>query len=299
MSQMKQTRHQQLPSQRDPSRNLSRVLPHAMLAGVVFASLLAGGCAASRSAALERAQANFQQAQQNPNITNYAPVALQEAQSSLQRAERVWKEDEDRKEVGHLTYLVERRIEIARATADKKMAEAKLARLGETREQILLNARTRDAQHAQSEAEQAKAQARQLAQELADLKAKQTERGLVLTLGDVLFAYNQAELKPGALQNLYQLVTFLRENPERQVIIEGHTDSHGSDDYNQDLSRRRAEAVRSFLLKNGIPPQRITARGYGEAYPVAPNGNEAGRQQNRRVEVVILKAGERAAQRMR
>ena len=282
----------------------SQMLP--ILAGVFFISLLNSGCAAGRHAGLERAQANFRQAQQNSNITTHAPVALREAHNSLQRAEREWTDDEDQKEADHLTYLVERRIEIAQATADKKLAEAELARLSDAREQILLEARTREAEQAQyqaavraREAEQARDQARQLAQELAELKAKQTERGLVLTLGDVLFAYDQADLKPGAMQNLYQLVTFLRDNPERHVIIEGHTDNHGSQQYNQDLSRQRAEAVRSFLLQNDIPPQRITARGYGEAYPVAPNSTASGRQQNRRVEVVILKAGELAAERMR
>jgi outer membrane protein OmpA-like peptidoglycan-associated protein len=129
----------------------------------------------------------------------------------------------------------------------------------------------------------------QLEQELAALKAqaRETERGPVLTLGDVLFEFNRADLKSGAMQKLYPLVAFLQENPTRSVVIEGHTDNIGSDSYNFELSQRRAEAVRAFLLQNGIRAERITAQGRGESYPVAANDTEAGRQQNRRVEIVI------------
>jgi outer membrane protein OmpA-like peptidoglycan-associated protein len=129
----------------------------------------------------------------------------------------------------------------------------------------------------------------QLEQELAALKAqaRETERGPVLTLGDVLFEFNRADLKSGAMQKLYPLVAFLQENPTRSVVIEGHTDNIGSDSYNFELSQRRAEAVRAFLLQNGIRAERITAQGRGESYPVAANDTEAGRQQNRRVGIVI------------
>jgi outer membrane protein OmpA-like peptidoglycan-associated protein len=212
-----------------------------------------------------------------------------------------------------LAYITEKRVEIARAVAEQKRNEAEAQRLNDEREQVVIAARTREAERAQEEArararaaeqaqreaQEATARAKQLEQELAALKAKQTERGLVLTLGDVLFEYNKADLKPGAMQNLYQLITFLKENPTRNLLIEGYTDSTGSDSYNLELSQRRAEAVQSFLLQNGIGPERIVARGYGEAYPVASNNTEAGRQQNRRVEIVILKEGESAAGRMR
>jgi OmpA-OmpF porin, OOP family len=103
----------------------------------------------------------------------------------------------------------------------------------------------------------------------------------------VLFEYDKANLKPGAQQNLYRLVTFLNEHPDQTVVIEGHTDSKGSDTYNLDLSQRRAQAVQGFLLSNGIGGERIAVRGYGEAYPVASNDTMAGRQQNRRVEIVV------------
>ena len=91
------------------------------------------------------------------------------------------------------------------------------------------------------------------------------------------------------MRNLYQLVEFLKKNLIRSVSIEGHSDNIGSEGYNLELSQCRAEAVRNFLLDNGISPERLTARGYGKAYPVATNNTEAGRQQNRRVEVVVLR----------
>lgn len=144
----------------------------------------------------------------------------------------------------------------------------------------------------------AMARTQQLEAELADLKAKETERGLVLTLGDVLFESNAADLRADALQKLYVLVTYLKEHPDRNVLIEGHTDSIGTETYNLELSQRRATAVRTFLVRNGIDPERLTAQGYGQAQPVASNATAVGRQENRRVEVVILREGERVAERM-
>jgi outer membrane protein OmpA-like peptidoglycan-associated protein len=114
---------------------------------------------------------------------------------------------------------------------------------------------------------------------------------------NVLFEYNRADLKPGAMRNLYPLVTFLKDHPTRTLIIEGHTDSTGSDSYNLDLSHRRAAVVRDFLILNGISSDRVMARGYGEAYPVVANDTAAGRLQNRRVEVVISHEGQRVAER--
>jgi outer membrane protein OmpA-like peptidoglycan-associated protein len=178
--------------------------------------------------------------------------------------------------------------------AEKQVAEAQIQQATEERAHVLLDARTREAQRAHqqaqvatSQAQAATSQVQQLQQELAALKATQTERGLVLTLGDVLFETGKAALRPGALQNLYPLVTFLQKYPERRVVIEGYTDSVGSDAYNLDLSERRADAVRDFLLHNGVNPAQLTTRGYGKASPVASNATAEGRQQNRRVELII------------
>jgi OmpA-OmpF porin, OOP family len=129
--------------------------------------------------------------------------------------------------------------------------------------------------------------------ELADLKAHETEHGLVLTLGDVLFAPDQAALTSAAMRKLSPLVNILKEQPKRSIRIEGYTDSKGTASYNLDLSQRRADAVRDFLIDHGISPNRIIARGYGEAEPVAANATTAGRRENRRVEVIVPRAGRR------
>ena len=119
------------------------------------------------------------------------------------------------------------------------------------------------------------------------LKATPTPRGLVMTLGDVLFDTGRAELNSGASRKLDQLAQFLSEHKERRVQIDGFTDSVGTDSYNEELSRRRADAVKSALTVRGIDSSRISTQGYGKAYPVANNSDSGGRQLNRRVEVVI------------
>jgi outer membrane protein OmpA-like peptidoglycan-associated protein len=253
--------------------------------------------------ALENARATYTQAQTDPQVANHAPVALYEAEQSLRRAEQVWREDQDEAEVQHLAYVTTQRVGIAKAVAEKGMAEATLQQLNAERERVLLDARTRAAHSAQQETQQAQREARQaqqqaqdataraqqLAQELAALQAnvRQTERGLVLTLGDVLFEVNKATLNPGAAHNLYPLVTFLKDYPARSVVIEGHTDNTGSEADNLDLSQRRAQAVWDFLIQNGVSSTQVISRGLGEGYPVASNNTETGRQQNRRVEVII------------
>jgi outer membrane protein OmpA-like peptidoglycan-associated protein len=189
--------------------------------------------------------------------------------------------------VQHLATLATQRVDIARAAAEKKIAEAQIQQATEERDRVLLDARTRQAQRAQQQAQAATGQVQQLQQELAALQARQTDRGLVLTLGDVLFETGKADLRPGALRNLYPLVTFLQKYPERRVVIEGHTDSVGSEAYNLDLSQRRADAVRDFLLQNGVNAAQLTTHGYGKASPVASNSTAEGRQQNRRVELII------------
>jgi outer membrane protein OmpA-like peptidoglycan-associated protein len=119
------------------------------------------------------------------------------------------------------------------------------------------------------------------------LEAKTTERGLVLTLGNVLFATGRSDLKPGATTSLDKLVSFLNQYPDRNAVIEGHTDNVGSNASNQALSQRRAESVNTYLLQHGIKSQRLAASGLGEDQPVADNDSENGRQQNRRVEIII------------
>ena len=142
-----------------------------------------------------------------------------------------------------------------------------------------------------SAAQQAAADAQQralaLEGQLRDLDAKKTARGMVITVGDVLFDSGRAELKSGGMRNMDKLVSFLKEYPQRKAVVEGFTDSVGSDQMNQELSARRADAVRTALVSRGVDGGRIGTQGYGESFPVAGNDSAGGRQMNRRVEIVL------------
>lgn len=180
----------------------------------------------------------------------------------------------------------------AKAERDQALIEARAAEVEKARKQAELAQQAADQQaaalaEAQAKAERAKALIAQQEMQLKELNAKKTDRGMVITLGDVLFNTNKAQLSSGGINNVKKLAGFLEKNPQRKVLIEGHTDSKGSDSYNQALSERRAEAVQSALTDMGIAADRISTRGYGESSPVANNETAAGRQLNRRVEIVL------------
>lgn len=200
------------------------------------------------------------------------------------------------------------RSEADRARMETGMArsEAEQARMAAAADAERAAIANRQAEQAKSATEaeaakaaQAKAEADQLIRELSELKAQQTERGIVLTIGDVLFATGKANLSQGANRSVGKLADFLKKNPNRNVLIEGHTDSVGDDDYNLALSRRRADSVKDNLMGNGIEASRITTVGYGEKFPLAGNDTTAGKTQNRRVEVVILNEGVKADTQLR
>jgi outer membrane protein OmpA-like peptidoglycan-associated protein len=185
-------------------------------------------------------------------------------------------------------------------SAEKEKAIREAARRAQEAEQarIQAEARAREAERARREAaakaeaaERAKAEIDELLIQLSDLKAMQTERGIVLTIGDVLFAFDKATLSPEAFRNVDKLVDFLQKHTNRSVLIEGHTDSVGTDEYNLNLSEKRADAVKNALVAKGVGEERITPKGYGKKYPVASNNTPEGRQLNRRVEVVVLNEG--------
>ena len=150
---------------------------------------------------------------------------------------------------------------------------------------------------AQNQAAASDAYAAGLAQRLATLEALKTERGTVITLGDVLFEFNRAEVKPSAQARMAQLADFLKQYPDRRVSIEGHTDSVGSVASNNELSQRRADAVRAQLVGMGIAGDRVSTIGYGKDFPVASNDTDTNRAINRRVEVVISEPGRAVAAR--
>ena len=130
-----------------------------------------------------------------------------------------------------------------------------------------------------------------LLKEMSELQGQLTDRGIVLTLGDVLFATGKSELNASAQLSMGKLAEFLQKNRNRSLLVEGHTDSVGNDDYNQGLSEQRAASVKIALVKSGIDSERIVTIGYSKKYPLASNADAAGKQQNRRVEAIILNEG--------
>jgi OmpA-OmpF porin, OOP family len=251
----------------------------AALALVIGSAALLAACAGRSSASLEEARSAVAAARADQEVAAQAPESLSEAEQALDRAESAFGAGADQDEVDHLAYVAERRAGIAQAHADERVALAEMEQLGAERDDLLIEAREREI--------------RVLETELAELQADRTDRGLVVTLGDeILFDVDQAELKPGGMQQLSRVAEFLRQNPDRNVLIEGHTDSTAPDSYNLALSQRRANAVEDFLIMQGADPTRILATGYGEQLPIASNATAAGRQANRRVEIVVLDAGD-------
>jgi outer membrane protein OmpA-like peptidoglycan-associated protein len=181
-----------------------------------------------------------------------------------------------------------------RAEAERQQAEAARAQAETERQRAEDSLRNAEAEASRardlaSNAEREKAELRdRLRQQLnVILETRETARGLIVNLSDVLFDVDKATLKPGAREKLARVSGILVTHPDLKLEIEGHTDSTGSDAYNQALSERRAESVRSYLVSQNIAAQSITSRGFGESRPVATNNTAAGRQQNRRVELVV------------
>jgi len=185
------------------------------------------------------------------------------------------------------------------ANANAQQANADAAQANANAEQSKLATQTAQNDAADSLRKQQEAQARstQLEAQLADLAAKKTERGIVITLGDVLFGNGKASLNPEGLRTTQKLADILKQNPQRTVLIEGFTDSIGTTAYNQQLSERRATSVRTALQDLGVGRDRVAIRGYGESYPVAANDTANHRQTNRRVEIVISDATGKIAMR--
>ena len=311
---------------------LSAQIRYIVLALLPFAVL--AGCASAEKeraaqAQLEKARMAYQQAQADPNVQKYAASRLAEAQKAVQGAEHA----KDLDDMQQLSYVAERKAEIASLAGATGKAEQDAQLLGKETSAIVMQKRERELKAARLEAEakgreaeqaraateararEAEAKAREadqarahtvaavaareaeqakttaLTKELADLKAKQTDLGIVLTVGDVLFASGKADVAPGAQRHIDKLAEFLNKNPNRNLLIEGHTDNTGGEDLNIKLSQQRAEAVRDLLVSRGVSPQRITTRGYGPKYPLVSNDSAAGRQQNRRIDVLVLNEG--------
>jgi len=267
------------------------------------AVLAACASAPQRNDQLEQARAEVQSFSSDPLAQQAASDDVDAARASLNQADTAFQAKEPPEKVNQLAYLAKRHAEAGEARIAETRARQEVARGQQDRDKILLSARERETQNAQTQAAAAQSQAAQsqaelasARKELADLQAKQTDRGLVLTLGDVLFDSGRATLKPGADRTIDRLAQALKDNPNTKVQIEGHTDSVGGDDYNMALSERRADAVAGALRMRGVPSDRYEAKGLGKDFPVASNDADAGRQQNRRVEIIFSDDSGRFAQ---
>jgi len=261
---------------------------------------------------LEEARTVVSRSEANPQVSQAAGPELDRARVLLTRADAIWRDKRDEPATTHLAYLAKQQASIAEARGQQHAADTEITTATAERDRIRLEARTREAatvrqqanaQIAESQRQAAAAQdmaaaaseeasaqaerAAKLEQELQELDARQTSRGMVVTMQDVVFDTGKADLKPGAERVIERLTALLKDNPERKVLVEGFTDNVGSDEYNRGLSERRANAVRNALVDRGVSPDRVEMRGYGESFPVASNDDAAGRQLNRRVEVVI------------
>jgi len=263
------------------------------VSSVLLALAFVAGCAHPMNPNVTSAEAAYQNAQADPNVANHGQVQLYEARKDLDQAVKSFNDGDKDEIVDHWAYLAQRRVDIARATADKAVAEQRVETLGAKKDAVVLDARTREAEAARERAAMAESTSAELRNELAELQSRQTKRGLVITLqNDVLFDVDRSDIKPGAMNELQRVASLLNHEPDRRVRVEGHADSTGADSYNLDLSRRRAESVASALIQDGVSPSRVTAQGLGEAEPVATNATPEGRQQNRRVEVVVMDPGQ-------
>ncbi len=233
-------------------------------------SLALVACASKPNPNLEQAHSNYSALIAQPQAQNLASLETKEAGDMLARADQAYANGQTPAQVDHLAYITNQRVEVAKQTLLLKNAEQGLAQAPALRTQAQLDARN--------------AQVDTLLQQL---KPKETPRGTVITLGDVLFQIDRSELTPNGLQNVQQLGNYLQQNPNSQVVVEGFTDNTGTTDHNLRLSQARADSVRSALVAMGVSPTRITTHGFGKDYPVASNASPDSRTLNRRVEVTI------------
>jgi outer membrane protein OmpA-like peptidoglycan-associated protein len=267
--------------------------PHKSLiaAGVACALLAACSATPTKPEGADNLRAKLTRLQSDSELASRAPLAVKEAETAVSAAEQP---QTDKMLAAHLVFVADRKIDTAEALAESHLAVDQRKTLAEEREAMRLQARTQEADSANRRADSARTAAAdaqhsadELQAQIKELRAKATDRGLVLTLGDVLFATGTAKLNASASVSLGKLATFLNQHPERNTLIEGYTDNVGTEEYNQGLSERRADAVKTYLVENGVSARRLTTAGKGESSPVGDNNSATGRQQNRRVEVII------------
>ncbi len=286
---------------------------------LAMAALLAAcGTTPKATSLLDQTRVEYRVAQASPTVATYASVEMKQASDAMAQADAAAANRDSDADIDQLAYLARQKIALTQEVAKRKVAEAQVANAGKQRDQLMLDQRTNEANAAQIRAnaatlaavvaqndaahakqqtmlaqdDAANAQMRnaELEAQLADLAAKKTARGMVITMGDVLFGTDLSRLNSAGMATAQKLANILQANPQRNVLVEGFADSTGAADYNQALSERRASAVQMALQQYGIAPGRVAMRGYGESFPVAGNDTAASRQLNRRVEIVLSDA---------
>jgi outer membrane protein OmpA-like peptidoglycan-associated protein len=280
------------------------------LRGMAVLLFAATGCATTAPPhELVAARSAYDQAAQGP-AGQLTPADLHTAKETLDAAEQSFVQNGGTQETKDIAYAAERRAEIAAARADaaqslhqrdavlaqmnaNQTAQVQLtsAALGRANQQLASRQQALDAERQRAtDAEQRAAQA---AADLARIATvKQEARGMVITLsGSVLFASAKSDVLPAAQSKLDDVANALmKQDPESKILVQGYTDSRGSDALNQELSQARAENVRAYLVSHGVPSDRITAQGMGPSNPIADNASPEGRANNRRVEIVVQPA---------
>lgn len=270
-------------------------------AGVLV--LLTAGCASSVPQELVSARTAYDRASRGP-ASQINPAGLHSAKQTLEVAEHSFAEEGDSQETKDLAYTAERRSQTAEARAQElqsvKQKEATLAGMqaAQTAQVQLTSAELGRTKNELMNEKERRADAEKRAAAASAALAgfgtvKQEPRGMVITLsGSVLFASNKSDLLPAAQRKLTDVADALtKQDPDSKMVVEGHADAQGAADYNQELSQRRAEAVRGYLVSHGIAADRVTAQGFGSTRPIANNTSAEGRANNRRVEIVVQPAG--------
>jgi len=249
--------------------------------------------AQERAAAAERearAKAQAQQADQQ------RVQAEQQAQEQTRLKLQAEAESQRLSQQRAAAEQAKREAEEAAQRASQERAQAEAARAAALQQQQQAEAETERARSAAREADAARVKAETDKEEMRQrllqqlnliLETRDSARGLIVNMSDVLFDFNKATLKPGAREKLAKVAGIVLAYPGLRLALEGHTDSIGSDEYNMTLSQKRAESVREYLISQAVPTASITAQGFGKADPVASNASAAGRQRNRRVEMVV------------
>ncbi len=259
------------------------------LAAAAVASVLAGCASTSvRPAGAVDARARLTQLQSDPALANRAPLAMQAADAAVRVAERP---GADSSLETYRVYMADRKIDIARTEAETRLAEDQRPELRAESEKARLDARTRELDLSQNHTAMANAEgaehAAELQRQIDFLQARVAGSTLVVTLGDSQFSNDGTVLEDSSSGALSRLVAFLDRYPDRTASITGYTDNTGTDDDDQARSQRSADSVMSYLIGQGISPDRLSASGMGDSSPVATSESAFGRQQDRRVEVTI------------